>query len=190
MSLLAANLAAPPTTYLPHDKANWSNMFQSLPSTGLKGEGEGFKSLAPEMDDSIHSSEKLDACVYFDELKVADEGFKLSASEVEHFSQSSGKSDSTDFSRFDSLETHVDAKTSRQDDKDIILAKLTELAQKRKNQDVSLISNTLMKETNFEDLEQMDLVQKNEDSACSSSRCQFTIARVIEKLYCSNVFLI
>ena len=57
---------------------------------------------------SNHSSGKLDT------NKVADEGFKLSTSEVEHFSQSSGKSDFTDFAPFASLETHVDAKPTRQ----------------------------------------------------------------------------
>ncbi|XVF76895.1 hypothetical protein PTKIN_Ptkin13bG0304000 [Pterospermum kingtungense] len=185
MSLLA-NLAVPPSTYLTQDKANWRNIFQPLPSTGLKGEGqgegEGFRPLAPEQGNSNLSGDKLDAYAYFDELKVADEGFKLSASEAEHFSQSSGKSDSTDFAHFDSLETHIDAKTTRQDDKDIILSKLTELAQKRKNQDVPLMDNTLMKEIHFEDREHMDLMKKIEDSACASSHCKSTIAQLVQGL--------
>ena len=98
---------------------------------------------------SNHSSGKLDT------NKVADEGFKLSASEVEHFSQSSGKFDSTDFAPFDSLETHVDAKPTRQYGKDLILTKQKELAQKRKDQDASLMDNvedsTLTKERHFEE---------------------------------------
>ena len=193
---LLASLPVSPSTYLPHNTEKWRNILQALPSTGTKGVGEGFRALAPEMEHSNHSSGKLDTDVYFDEIKVADEGFKLSASEVEHFSQSSGKSDSTDFAPFDSLETHLGAKTTGQDEKDLILTKLKELAQKCKDQDVSLMDNvedsTLMKETHFEDRvflrEQMDLVQKNENCACSSFHCQSTIAQVIEKLYCSNIF--
>ena len=74
---------------------------------------ERCKPRAPEMKYSNHSSGKLGIDdVYFDENKVADERFKLSTSKVERFSQSSGKSDSTDFAPFDSLETHVDATTS------------------------------------------------------------------------------
>ena len=153
---LLASSAVSPSTYLPQNMAKWRNIFQDLPSTGTKGEGEGFRSLAPTMEYSNHSSGKLDTDdVYFDENKVADEGFKLSASEVEHFSQSSGKSDSTDFAPFDSLETHVDAKPTRQYEKDLILTKQKELAQKRKDQDASLMVNvedsTLMKERHFED---------------------------------------
>ncbi|XP_022744291.1 kelch-like protein 12 isoform X2 [Durio zibethinus] len=183
-------IAVSPSTYLPQNTAKWRYIFQALPSTCTKGEGEGegFRPLAPEMEHSNHSSGKLDTDVYFDEVKVADEGFKFSASEVEHFSQSSGKSDSTDSAPFDSLETQVDAKTTGQDEKDLILTKLKELAQKRRDQDVSLSENvedsTRTKETHFEEKgflrEQMDLVQKNEDPACSSSHCQSTIAQLVQ----------
>ncbi|XWS67307.1 hypothetical protein CRYUN_Cryun05aG0276200 [Craigia yunnanensis] len=185
---LLASLAISPSTYLPHNTEKWRNILQALPSTGTKGVGEGFRALAPEMEHSNHSSGKLDTDVYFDEIKVAVEGFKLSASEVEHFSQSSGKSDSTDFSPFDSLETHLDAKTTGQDEKDLLLTKLKELAQKRKDQDVSLMDNvddsTLITEPHLEDTvllrEQMDLVQENKDNGCSSSHCQSTIAQLVQ----------
>ncbi|XP_017977265.1 PREDICTED: uncharacterized protein LOC18597448 isoform X2 [Theobroma cacao] len=187
MSLLAS-LAVSPSTYLHHNMAKWRNIFQALPSTGTNGEGEGFRQLVPEMEHSNHSRKKSDTDVYFDEIKVADEGFKPPAQEVEHFSQSSGKSDSTDFTLFDSLEAHVDAKTTGQDEKDFILIKLKELAQKRKDQDVSLMDNvedsTVLKGTHFEDSvssrEQMDLVPENEDGACSSSQCQSVIAQLIQ----------
>ncbi|XP_022767815.1 kelch-like protein 1 [Durio zibethinus] len=178
MSLLAS-LAVSPSTYLTQNTAKWRNIFQTLPSTGKKEEG------APEVEHSNHSSGNV---VFFDVIKVADEGFKLSASEVEQFSQSSGKSDSTDFAPFDSLETNIDAKIRGQDEKDLILIKLKELAQKRKDQDVSLMDNvedsTLMKETYFEDRvslwEQVDLGQKNEYGACSSPHCQSLVAQLIQ----------
>ncbi|XVE97157.1 hypothetical protein REPUB_Repub02eG0287000 [Reevesia pubescens] len=188
MSLLAS-LAVSPSTYLPQNTAKWRTIFQAIPSTGTKGESEKFRPLAPEMEHCNNSSGKSDTdVVHFNEIKVSDEGHKLSASEVEYFSHSGGKSDSTDFAPFDSLATHVDAKTTLQDEKDLILIKLKELAQKRKVQDVSLMDNvedsTLMKETHFEDRvflrEQMDLVQKNNDGTCSSSHCQSIIAQLIQ----------
>ncbi|XVE76629.1 hypothetical protein DITRI_Ditri12bG0188700 [Diplodiscus trichospermus] len=180
---LLASLPVSPSTYLPQNTAKWRNIFQPLPSTDTKGEGEVFRPLAPETEHSNHSSGKLDTDFYFD-----DEGFKLSASEVEHFSQSSGKSDSTDFAPFNSLETLVDAKTTGQDEKDLILTKLKELAQKRKDQDVSLMDNveesTLTNVTHFEDMlsvsKQMDLMQKNADPICSSSHCQSTVAQLVK----------
>ncbi|XVF08346.1 hypothetical protein REPUB_Repub06bG0218800 [Reevesia pubescens] len=188
MSLLAS-FAVFPSTYQPQNTAKWRNIFQTLPSTGTKGEGEGFRPLAPAMEHSNHSSGNLDTDVlFFDKIKVADEGFKLSASEFEHFSQTSGKSDSTDFAPFDSLETSVDAKTTGQDEKDLIWIKQKELAQKRKDQDISLMDNVedsaVMKETHFEDMvilrEQTDLIQKIEDGPCSSSHCRSTIAQLIQ----------
>ncbi|GMI96412.1 hypothetical protein like AT5G01660 [Hibiscus trionum] len=186
MSLLAS-LTVSPSTYLPHNTAKWTNIFQPLPSSGTKMEDEGFRPLAPVVEHANHTSGNWDKDVFYDEIKVADDRCKLTASEVEHFSQSSGKSDTTEFSTFDPLENNVDAKTTTQDEKDLILIKLQELAQKRKDQDVSLMDNvedsTVMKEAHFEDRtfsrEQMDLVQK-ENGACSSSCCQSSIAQLIQ----------
>ncbi|GMI71448.1 hypothetical protein like AT5G01660 [Hibiscus trionum] len=151
--------------------------FQPLPLSGTKMEDEGFRPLALGVENANHTSGKWDTDVFFDEIKVADDGCKLSASEVEHFSQSSGKSDSTDFAPFDPLETNVDAKITAQGEKDLVLIKLQELAQKRKDQDVFLMGNvedsTVMEETHF--------VQKKENGACSSC-CQSSIAQLIQDM--------
>ncbi|KAK8685270.1 hypothetical protein V6N13_041275 [Hibiscus sabdariffa] len=186
MSLLAS-LAVSPSTYLPHNTAKWRNIVQPLPSSGTKMEDEGFGPLAPVVEHANHTSGKWDTDVFFDEIKVADDRCKLPASEVENFSQSSGKSDTTDFTPFDPLETNVDAKITTQDEKDLVLIKLQELAQKRKDLDVSLMDHvedsTVMKEGHIEDRtfsrDQMNLVQKKENGACSSS-CQPSIAKLIQ----------
>ncbi|OMO97675.1 Kelch repeat type 1 [Corchorus olitorius] len=139
------------------------------------------------MEHSNHSSGLSDTDLLdFDEIKVADEGFKSSTSEVEHLSQSSGKSDSTDFTLCDSLKPH-DSKTTEQDEKELILIKLKELSQKRQNQDACLMDNvegsTLVKEIRSEDSrEQMEFMQKNEESACSSSQCQSVISQLIQEM--------
>ncbi|KAK8518186.1 hypothetical protein V6N13_027665 [Hibiscus sabdariffa] len=175
---LLASLAVSPSSYLPHDTAKWRKFFQPLPSSGTKMEDEGFRTLAPEVEHANHTSGKWDRYVFFDGIKVVDDGCKLSASEVEHFSQSSGKSDSTDFAPFDPLETNVDAKITAQGEKDLVLIKLQELAQKRKNQDISLMDNVedsmVIEETHF--------VQKKENGACSSSCCQSSIAQVAAEM--------
>lgn len=196
MSLLAS-LPVSPSTYLPQNTAKWRNIFLPLPSSSTKKEDEGFRPLAPEMEHTNHTCGNLETDVFFDEIKVADDGCKLSASEVEHFSQSSSKSESTDCAPFDSLETNVESKTTGQGEKDLILIKLKELAQKRKDQDVSLMNNvedsTVMKVAHIEDRvllrEQTDFAQWKEDGACSSSGCQSSIAKVTGKLYCSNILI-
>ncbi|XP_039050481.1 kelch-like protein 1 isoform X2 [Hibiscus syriacus] len=163
---LLASLAVSPSTYLPHNAAKWRNIFQPLPSSGTKMEDEGFRPLAPVVEHANHTNAKWDRDVFVDETKVADE----------HFSQSSGKSDATDFTPFDPLETNVDAKTTTHGEKEFILIKLQELAQKRTEQDVSLMDNVedsmVMKEAH--------LVQKKENGACSSSSCQSSIAKFIQ----------
>ncbi|KAK8600050.1 hypothetical protein V6N13_060131 [Hibiscus sabdariffa] len=189
MSLLAS-LAVSPSTYLPHNTAKWRNIVQPLPSSGTKMEDEGFGPLAPVVEHANHTSGKWDTDVFFDEIKVADDRCKLPASEVEYFSQSSGKSDTTDFTPFDPLETNVDAKITTQEEKDLVLTKLQELAQKRKDLDVSLMDQVedsmVMKEGHIEDRtfsrDQMDLVQKKENGACSSSSCQSSIAQVAAEM--------
>ncbi|KAG4184350.1 hypothetical protein ERO13_A09G168100v2 [Gossypium hirsutum] len=189
MSLLAS-LAVSPSTYMPQNTAKWRNIFLPLPSSGTKKEDEGFRPLAPEMEQTNHTNGKWETDVFFDDIKVADDEWKLSASEVEHFSQSSSKSESTDCAPFDSLETNVEPKTTGQGEKDLILIKLKELAQKRKDQDVSLMDNvedsTVMKEAHTEDgvllREQTDLSQRKEDGACSSSGCQSIISKLIQEM--------
>ncbi|GKV51821.1 hypothetical protein SLEP1_g58445 [Rubroshorea leprosula] len=117
--------------FLSSGSGTWRNIFQSPPSAGKIEEAEGFKLLSLELEHSNYSSEKLDSRnngFNFEGLKEGVEVFIPPDSDVEHCNQSNGTSDSTDFASLDPLETHADAKRKIQDEKDLILMKLKELA--------------------------------------------------------------
>jgi hypothetical protein len=105
---LLASLAVAPGTSVTQSAAKWRTSFQALPQNDAGGKVKGFKALALEIEHSNHSNQK---------------------------------SDSTDVaSSFDEdnrpLEAQLDAKLVEQDEKNVILMKLKELALRCEHQDL------------------------------------------------------
>ncbi|XP_062165842.1 uncharacterized protein LOC133872362 isoform X2 [Alnus glutinosa] len=105
---LLASLAVAPGTSVTQSAAKWRTSFQALPQNDAGGKVNGFKALALEIEHSNHSNQK---------------------------------SDSTDVaSSFDEdnrpLEAQLDAKLVEQDEKNVILMKLKELALRCEHQDL------------------------------------------------------
>jgi hypothetical protein len=108
---LLASLAVAPGTSVTQSAAKRRTIFQALPPNDAGGKGKGFKALALEIEHSDHSSQK---------------------------------SDSTDVaSSFDEdnqpLEAQLDANLVDQDEKNVILMKLKELALRCEHQDLPVL---------------------------------------------------
>ncbi|GAV76895.1 Kelch_1 domain-containing protein/Dev_Cell_Death domain-containing protein [Cephalotus follicularis] len=115
MSLLAS-LAFAPSTSIPQNTAKWRSIFRVLPSTDRKEEGVEVP-VTEEARHSFHSTKKLDFTnVYSTDV----------ASSLDKDNQP--------------LETQLGAKVVEQDERDLILTKLKELALNRECQDLPLIN--------------------------------------------------
>ncbi|XP_059462373.1 uncharacterized protein LOC132191396 isoform X3 [Corylus avellana] len=159
---LLASLAVAPGTSVAQSAAKWRTIFQALPPNDAGGKGKGFKALALEIEHSDHSSQK---------------------------------SDSTDVaSSFDEdnrpLEAELDAKLVEQDEKNVILMKLKELALRCEHQDMPVLGfvddTAVMNGIQLEDKtflgKPTGVEEKKEESPHSSAECQSTIAQLSQEV--------
>lgn len=160
---LLASLAVAPSTYVPQNTEKWRTIFQAYHSAETREEAVGFKPLSSEVEHFKILSMKLDSRYVAPSL------------------------DGDNKAREDKL----DAKVVEQDEKDLVFKKLEELAHKCRPQESSLMvieDTPAMNDIQLEEKslieEQMGSEEKNEDSPCTSSNCQSTIAQVVENVCC------
>ncbi|KAJ0088540.1 hypothetical protein Patl1_31458 [Pistacia atlantica] len=179
---------------LPFNTAKRGNIFQPFSSTDTEEEGKGFKLLATETDLTKYLGWVSDSedSASVGEMKGACKLLQPCPLEVDQSKYSSRKMDSRDDVPLNGdnqlLEGHLDVKMVEQDEKDIILMKLKELAFNRGRQDVLLtdyvaepaITSDMCLGNRGSICEKMSSDEKNEENSCSSSYCQSIITKLIQ----------
>lgn len=192
---LFASFAVAPSSLVPQDtKTEWRNIFKDFSSSDTENRGEALKSPSLEVVQSACLSEKLDfrdVAPYADGLKEEVKKFGQLASEVEHPLHSSRKSDSMYLASSINgdnclLETHLEANVVGQKQKDLMLKKLKELANKREHKELYMVNDVedsrfinQMKSENRDILEKQIVSEgKDEESPDSSLHYQAVIVQV------------
>ncbi|KAG6640261.1 hypothetical protein I3843_10G153000 [Carya illinoinensis] len=153
MSLFS--LAVAPSTSVPQNTAKCRAIFWPLPLNDVVEKSEGFKPLTLEIKHSNQSSQKLDSTDV--------------ASSFDGYNQIS--------------EAHSNVNLVEQDEKEVILMKLKELARCHEHQDLPTLRNventSIMNEENPNS---SSGVEENEDNPQSSSECQSIITQLIQEV--------
>ncbi|KAF5471488.1 hypothetical protein F2P56_008275 [Juglans regia] len=120
------------------------------------------------------------------------EGFKPLTLEIKHSNHSSQKLDvAYAFDGYNQIsEAHSDVKLVEQDEKEVIVMKLKELARCREHQDLptlrnvedTAVMNGIQLEHKYFQREQTGAEDKNEDNPQSSSECQSIITQLIQEV--------
>ncbi|KAF5747647.1 Kelch repeat-containing family protein [Tripterygium wilfordii] len=155
--LLLASSAVASIPYVPQNEASHRNLFQLLPSTGMREEGQAFEKFHPEIEHSNRSSRNSDSI----DIAPSFDG------------------------DYQTLEARSNVEVVEQDEKDIVFKKLQELALKRETQrysyveDSSVTDNKHLEDKSFPG-EQLGIEERNEESLPSSSDCQSIITQLIQ----------